>query len=298
LYRERAEASRTIQSLEQAIAQHPVLATKLAVCIYDNSPDPEALPTHLFGSKFAGFQPKRNTGLAQAYNAVLEFAAKRNIPWLLLLDSDTELTSSFLITALKVSRVVQENVAALVPHITERTTVHSPRFAGAFRRRAIDLKTSGIASREVIAINSGSVVRVSAVQVLGGFNTEFWLDYLDYWLFRSLQRKGYRIFVLPERLEHSLSFADAPRRMPLARYQNMLRAESYFTSRYGSLWESVRLKLVLLKRALRYAINSREFAFVRLTLVQLISWNRTPVAPTLSKCELAHAQDDERLRPS
>jgi glycosyltransferase involved in cell wall biosynthesis len=252
----------------------------------------------LFAGNFAGFQPKRNTGLAHAYNTALDLAIKQNIPWLLLLDSDTEVTLSFLIAALMLTSKVPASVAALVPHITEGVAVHSPRVAGAFRRRAIDLTTSGLISSEVIALNSGSVLRVSAVQDLGGFNTEFWLDYLDYWLFRSLQRKGYRVFVLPERLEHSLSFADAPRRMPLARYQNMLQAESYFTSRYGSLWESVRLKLVLLKRALRYGIISGEFSFVRLTLVQLISSNRRLMAPRSSKWEAANGRDDERLRPS
>jgi hypothetical protein len=118
-------------------------------------------------------------------------------------------------------------------------------------------------------MNSGSVIRVSAVAALGGFNTEFWLDYLDYWLFRSLQSRGGRVFVLPETLAHSLSFADPIGRMSEERYRNMLDAEHYFTAAFGSPWERFRLKLVLLKRAISFALQRRGARLARLTFRKL-----------------------------
>jgi hypothetical protein len=115
------------------------------------------------------------------------------------------------------------------------------------------------------------VLRVSAVDALGGFNPDFWLDYLDYWVFRSLYDRGYRVFVLPETLSHSLSFADATRRMSRERYENMLAAEHYFTTRFGSRWERVRLKLVLLKRAVLFGIRDHNTRFARLTILELFA---------------------------
>jgi hypothetical protein len=121
---------------------------------------------------------------------------------------------------------------------------------------------------EIIALNSGSTLRLAAMESIGGFNPEFWLDYLDYWVFRSLQKSGSKIYVLPEALQHSLSFADAARRMPLERYRNMLEAETYFTARYGSQWERLRLQFVLLKRAGRF-LRSAQKPFFLLTMRHL-----------------------------
>jgi glycosyltransferase involved in cell wall biosynthesis len=270
LYRERGENSRALQSLSQVLSQFPELAAGLYVCIYDNSPDPAPFPSDLLPCELSIFQPHRNEGLAKAYNTALAQAQRRKIAWLLLLDSDTQITSSYLNTALRITGELEADtkVSALVPHIVEAGTIHSPRFASAFRRRPVGLNTSGVMPSEVIALNSGSILRVGAMEALGGFNPEFWLDYLDYWVFRSLQNRGLQIYVLPEQLEHSLSFADAARRMPLERYRNMLEAETYFTARYGSRWERLRLKFVLLKRATRF-LTSPDKSFFLLTFRHL-----------------------------
>jgi glycosyltransferase involved in cell wall biosynthesis len=271
LYREEAVESLTVRSFNQAMRSEPGLPLEIFVCVYDNSPQPSPLPHDLFPCEWAAFQPRRNNGLAEAYNAALEVARQGGIKWLLLLDSDTEVTAAFLKACLEEMDIAEadDKLAALIPHIVEGGAVHSPRFASAFRRRPVSLTMSGVVDDELVALNSGSVLRVAAVLAIGGFNIDFWLDYLDYWLFRSLYTRGYRVFVLPEILAHSLSFADAAHRMPQERYQNMLGAERYFIMRFGSRWERARLKLVLLKRVLGFVLRDRNASFARMTLREL-----------------------------
>lgn len=271
LYRQAPAESVTICSLQKILRNHPEFASRFFLCVYDNSPHPASLPRDLVACEWVGFAPRSNNGLAQAYNIALDIARQGAIEWLLLLDSDTEVTPEFLGACFETIRAVETDpqVGALVPHIVENGTTHSPRLRNGWRRRAVAPDFAGKIDAEIIALNSGAVLRVSALASIGGFNRDFWLDYLDYWVFRSLQRKGYRVFVLREAIAHCLSFADAAARMPESRYRNMLAAERYFTAAFGSFGEQVRLKAVLLKRALLFAVRDRSITFACMTLHEL-----------------------------
>ena len=281
LYRQRAMESRTVETLRNALAETPSVAGQLLICLYDNTPEPEPIPDHLFAAETLVFQPGSNGGLPPAYNQALAVAEARGLQWLLLLDSDTEITATFLLACVyKAGELINtERVAAIVPLVVQGETIHSPRKMQRLRRRALPRGSSGVFPGELIALNSGSTIRVSAARGLGGFTPEFWLDYLDYWLFRALQCGGFQIYVLNEELEHSLSLADPGRQMPMARYQNMLEAEQYFTTKYGSAWERIRLKLVLAGRAVRYALSPLTRPFLPLTLASIFRWTKNSPPP-------------------
>ena len=274
LYREQAEASRTVTALREAFAAAPSLASEFVLCLYDNSPRPEPIPSDLFPVETLIFQPGVNSGLPPAYNKALEVAQARGIPWLMLLDSDTAITAEFLNASLQAANEIDASsrIAAIVPHVMEGGTAHSPRKMGLLRRPALSPDFSGVSPDELIALNSGAAIRVSAMQELGSFSSEFWLDYLDYWLFRILQRNGLRVYVLPETLEHSLSLTDATARMPVERYRNMLDAEHYYTAKYGSAWERARLKLVLLSRVAKFAANPLSRRFLPFAVTSVFRW--------------------------
>jgi GT2 family glycosyltransferase len=274
LYRERAENSRTAMTMQMALATDPSLASRLLLCLYDNSPAPEPVSRDIFPAETLIFQTGVNGGLPSAYNKALEIAEARGISWLLLLDSDTGITAEFLNACLRAIRETDGSpqIAAIVPHVLEGGIAHSPRKMEWLRRPALSPEACGALTGELIALNSGTAVRVSAVEALGGFSSEFWLDYLDYWLFRALQRKGLHLFVLRETVEHSLSLADAGTRMSVERYRNMLDAEHYFVASYGSAWERVRLKLVLLYRAARFAREPLNRRFFPLAVKNVFRW--------------------------
>ena len=278
LYRETTEQSLTIRSLQKALHDQPHISSSLFMCVYDNSPRPASLARELFACEWVAFQPRRNLGLAEAYNTALQVAQQNGMEWLLLLDSDTAVTASFLNACLETTLAMEPHahVAAVIPHVSDEGRPQSPRWAKALRRAPVDASVSGMLNKEIVALNSGSAVRVSAVLKLGGFNKEFWLDYLDYWLFRALHAQGYRVYLLPEKLEHSLSFADPTIRMTSQRYENMLQAEHYFVETFGSAWEQIRLKLVLVKRALKFGCFDRNWRFASLSVREL--FRRAPEA--------------------
>ena len=47
----------------------------------------------------------------------------------------------------------------------------------------IERPVEGVQNKAVMAINSGSLIKVSFLTEIGGFNGQFPLDYLDHWLF-------------------------------------------------------------------------------------------------------------------
>src|SRR4051812_35858050 len=95
LYREQAVQSLTVRSLQNALAEAPDLATDLGFYLYDNSPEPFPIPAGLLPKPVHVCQPRANRGLAVAYNAALDIAMRDGAEWLVLLDSDTELTRTF-----------------------------------------------------------------------------------------------------------------------------------------------------------------------------------------------------------
>ena len=107
-------------------------------------------------------------------------------------------------------------------------------------------------------------MRVEALAAVGEIPAQLWLDYLDHWLFRAVQRRGYRAECLSTTLEHELSLHGAA--LPAAeRQRNILRAERYFT---GTLGAGARLAYPfrLLRRAMR--VLPRDADAARLILRQ------------------------------
>jgi GT2 family glycosyltransferase len=284
LYGEIVGDSRTVRSLERAFAETPGLLPYFSILLYDNSWNPQPAYIGVCRASFRFVQPGRNRGVAAAYNEALRQAEEKGFPWLLLLDSDTVVTAAFLQICVDAALSVSQDskIAAFVPHVVEGGLAHSPRFIRGIRRRVVPESWQGVYLREIVALNSGALIKTSAVRSLGGFNEEFWLDYLDYWLFRLLQRQGYTVYVLAARIEHSLSFADPSTRMPVERYKNMLAAERFFTARYGTTGERVRLKILLLKRAMALAVKRNGMPYVRALLssaLRLGAPAKPPIAP-------------------
>jgi GT2 family glycosyltransferase len=281
LYEESATQSLTVCSLRRAFAEKLNLAPHFSVLLYDNSWHPEPIPPDLLPNGVEAVQPGRNLGLAVAYNEALDRAEEQGFPWLLLLDSDTQITGEFLEACVRAVFILNSDaqVGAAVPHVVEGGSIHSPRYIQGIRRRPVPRAWEGVFPREVVALNSGSLVRVRAIRELGGFNPEFWLDYLDYWLYRAMQRKGYKIHVFAGEVQHSLSFADPTERMPMERYRNMLAAERFFTVRYGTRGERIRLRILLLKRAAALCIRPKGRPYARTLLASALRLNSSEKPP-------------------
>jgi GT2 family glycosyltransferase len=266
IYRREPATSPTLVSLCRAFAERD-LARRFALLIYDNSPSAAALPDAI-PVPFRHIHDPANGGLFAAYTAALALAEEQGREWLLLLDQDTSLTSAYLRTLLLALRDARSDprCAALAPKLLSGNRIVSPaRILWGGRLSPVDEALTGMAPWEAMALNSATLLRVSAIRQVGGFHPGFWLDYLDYWLFNRLYRAGYSLYVLDATLHHELSVTSITD-MPIARYDNVLLAEGEFYRSCKSKAENALYPLRLALRAARMLMkrDGRRFFFLTL----------------------------------
>ena len=261
VYKKDLLTARTLISLQQILSD-AALASDFSLFIYDNSPAAQAAPSQ-FPIPVKYQNDTSNPGLATAYNAALAHAVRQSIPWLVLLDDDTSLNAAYL--AELRSTAANTAIDIYVPHVVSGTRPLSPQRVLFARLAPVPASTHGLADFEVNAINSGSAIRTRVLEQIGGFRSDFPLDFLDYWLFHALHRIGATVWIGQAQLEHDLSVLDYERNVSFARYQSILESESRFIARYKGFAENVAYRLRLFARALKQsALSDKRFA--RLTL--------------------------------
>jgi GT2 family glycosyltransferase len=156
--------------------------------------------------------------------------------WLLTLDQDTTLPGDFFSATEPGLRAAQQDhkIAAIVPHLAEGDRLLSPAYVTIGRPQPLPADFTGVPQREARAFNSAALLRVSALDAIGGFDPRFWLDHLDSWLHHQLFLHGWRMYVLPLRLEHHFSLLNYRERLSTERLRNFLAAESAYVDLYGS----------------------------------------------------------------
>lgn len=287
LYKQRPSASVTVASLARALEG---AGADCAVLVYDNSADNSAKdnarnsgePGTAQDAMPAGFHyqaPAANRGLLGAYEAALDRARAEGYDWLLTLDQDTALPTDFFSAIEPGLRVAKEDprIAVIVPHLAEGERLLSPAYVGLSRTMPMPASFSGVPAREARAFNSAALLRVEALDAVGGFDPCFWLDHLDSCLHRQLYVHGWRMYVLDSvHLEHQLSLLNYRDRVSLARAHNFLAAESAYFDQYCSSFagaaHSVQLAGRLVKQTLR-----RETREVRRATWSAL-WQRLTVA--------------------
>ncbi len=267
LYQVEASSSVTLVSFSRALNESG-LTNQFKLLIYDNSPSQSAAPDTM-PIPFEFIHDPGNGGLVGAYNAALQVAEHEGIGWLLLLDQDTVINAGYLKTLWlgQIELADNQQCAALVPKLLSKNKVISPsRVLWGGRLPPVDKTLSGIAPWEIVALNSGTLLRVSAVREVGGFNPAFWLDYLDYWLFNRLHRAGHFVYVLNAELPHELS-VNSMGSVPIARYKNILSAEGQFYQCCKSPIENFIYCFRLVVRAVKmFTIPSRQQLFLPTTI--------------------------------
>jgi GT2 family glycosyltransferase len=260
LYRVPADASQAFCSLRSLMSSDPQIAAAIDAMICDNSPEEQPRP-----EGFSGLYlwDRTNPGLANAYNLTLGVALERGIPWLLLLDQDTSLTPEYLGEIIPASSHCrdQPEIVALAPRLAENGVICSPAYPPRLGpARAVPTCMSGVTSETLHAFNSGAVLRVSALQAMGGFPRDFPLDYLDHATFAQLQRRGGRLYLLDSVLEHQLSSNQEGRTDDAftRRQAQVLAAERMFYNRFGTAGDRIRRRLRLLRACLGRVVRGKE----------------------------------------
>ncbi len=258
LYHCSPQLSRSYGSLLSAVhADSTRDQSNTPILLFDNTPGAlayEDLPENVISYPAGG-----NLGLAGAYQFAIDLAEQTGCDWLLTLDQDTDLPQDFLANARIILEKIQETpeIAAVTPHVYSRDVLLSPYWfqGGIFVQRPPDT-FSGVAHRPMYAINSGAILRISALRQAGGYNPGYPVDGSDTKLFHRLAMLGKRVYVASQlRLQHDFSMLDRQRSVSSTRYQGILSAESNFWDEHMG-WlaggeRNLRLAARLIKHRLR-----------------------------------------------
>ena len=262
-YKTPLEASETLLGLCKALAEEPELAAAYKLLIWDNSPE-QLLNPHL-PVPFTYRYSSRNLGVSGAYNDAQQVAIELGLPWMLLLDQDTKISRDMLMVMLRhgIDLLSRKEIAAIAPTVCVGDVVVSPRQQLYLRNRNYPAGECGTAQGEAIAINSGCMMRIEALRSIGGFSSDFWLDYSDLYVFHRFFQAGLKVWRAADAtIEHNMSIMDYDRLMTPWRYENFSRAETAFHDLYRGPFENSIHTLRLFARAIkqRFKYENPEFS--------------------------------------
>ncbi|HEY1965838.1 MAG TPA: hypothetical protein VGG59_12945 [Acidobacteriaceae bacterium] len=282
LYKQRPSASVTVETLARALLQKP--SVDCSVLIHDNSPAGDVAAEEL-PEGFRYYAAPVNRGLYAAYERARLSASGQGAggpaegcDWLLTLDQDTALPADFFSAIEPGLRAAKEDlrIAAIVPHLFEGKRLLSPAYVGLSRTTPMPASFSGVPVREARAFNSAALLRVEALNAIGGFEPCFWLDHLDSWLHHQLHIHGWRMHVLDSvHLEHHFSLLNYRDRVSLARLRNFLAAESAYFDQYGSAFAGAAHTVQLAGRLVKQTLRGETHEVRRATWDAL--WRRLTV---------------------
>ncbi|MGD0445690.1 MAG: glycosyltransferase [Edaphobacter sp.] len=265
LYKQKIAESKSIRSLFDRIQSRNL---DIDLLIYDNSPSPQSCEhaiTTLISVIYT--HDPTNGGLVPAYNQGLVLAKESGTDWLLLLDQDTILTDRYFETLHGAIREhgADARIAAYAPHIIVRGKCVAPSWFFLGVHRHVKISWHGIATKPVIGINSATVVRVSYVGSIGGFDERFPLNFTDYWLYREIYRSGKMVIVLDCGLDHELSAANRDTFRPVPLYRDVLYHEGLFYRSSQSRIVVIVFWSRLMLRVLKHYVVFKDKGYSRTT---------------------------------
>ena len=270
LYGQSPDESTTLESLLECGTQ-----ADFSLTIWDNSPRPHRLSSALsfrlestFG-RVVFLQDPSNPGLAKAYNQAAAAMPSECNGWLLTLDQDTRLPRDFLSALRNACERDQSNDVALIcPKVQDGARYVSPmpiKFGFPWPRT--ELRSTGVISGPISAINSGSCTRVAFLKEVNGYNECYPLDYLDHWLCREVWLRQWKFDILPIEIQHNLSLNRFDSSVSPERYRQILRAQRQFVVSSPSRLPRYCHSLQLLSHAVTRSLKAKSRSYAR------VAWN-------------------------
>jgi len=272
LYNCKIKDSKTIISLQRNYKEKPEIFSNFHIIIYDNGAFSQNADLKM-PFDFSYINKPDNEGLAAAYNYALGIGEKKSSEWLLLLDQDSDLPNRFIFNLLEDIKYCKANpnVVGLVPRMITNGYVFSPsKVLPGGIHRPIDSRHFGISKSEIFAVGSCSLVNISFLKSINGFNQLFWLDSLDRWLFMMIYSEGKNVFVSNSVVEHDLSIMDYGKSVSAKRYENIMKYETIFMILYKTRKDNIIYYTRLIKRLIFFSIKPSHWKYFLLTFQHLI----------------------------
>lgn len=225
LYKVKLEASLAYQSLVKIFGNQ----TDTHIYVHDNTND--------------------NIKLAKAYNLGVDYANKRHIQWIILLDQDTEVTHTYIdaVQHFLSNPTTQVSVPMLINAAGKQLSpFYYNKNKGPFLKQSFMKHPNWC----ITAFNSGTIIHIDAIKKIGYFNEDYPLDYLDYDYFLKFDKHNIAVTPLNAILVHHLS-VDAHNQITRERYESILKAELKFAKQLGST-ALLYYRLCLLGRSIKW----------------------------------------------
>ena len=242
LYRTKPTDSPAIIGLQNLFLAMPQ-EISVNVLLYDNSPNASDCSA-LFSPPLSVtyIHNPENPGICTAYNHAWHLAGRAGCKWLMLLDQDTTIAPSYWQQLIN-SYEMACKADLIIPRIWSDQRMISPvKVIGgiACGYRPLGATACGALLRPVMAINSGMLIKIEFLNLLGGFNTDFPLDCLDYWFCWSVYRQKRQVYVLDADFRHELSIGNFANLVSRERYRNIIDSELRFYTRFhGALTQLI-----------------------------------------------------------
>ena len=260
LFRKKPEQSDAFISIHSAIGDSSFFPS---IFIYDNSPEAAAVNSQ----RITYIHDARNRGISRAYNEALTSASRQNKGWMLFLDQDTTVEKG-LFKKFTDAVEASDGSVAFVPRMMDRKGQVSPFYFRAGRGRRTKLRGERFALSSFRFINSGLLIRTSALINAGGYDETIPLDFSDISFGERLRKVTDHFEVVDIELNHSFSGTEKP---PL---EEALRRYHYFlTGAFGMGRNSGSSRLYLIRalmHASRLALRYKNFRFLKVFLQRAI----------------------------
>ena len=149
-----------------------------------------------------------NPGVSKAYNYGITLAKKMKKKYVLLLDHDTEFNLGYLEEYLKMSLKYGEDYI-YAPIISGNGKIYSPFIETKVRNLTQDPETFNYKEKYRLEgmslINSGLMIPLKIIEVIGAFNERIKLDFSDIYLISKYKEYKNEIILVNIQLKHGLS---------------------------------------------------------------------------------------------
>ena len=212
----------------------------------------------------------RNMGLAYALNQILGYAYSHGYKWALMMDQDSVASSNMIEEFIP---LVADDVGMIGPMIEDRNFKRDQSWG--IERGVIEMRW---------IISSASFTNVEAWMKCGGFDTDMFIDWVDWEIGESMHKAGYRILrtyktKLLQELGHGTWLVKVRKHeMQIMnhsafRYYHFFRNRLYMARKYShiSMWHMMYENCFQMYAILKYERNrlAKFWAFLRASVVGL-----------------------------
>lgn len=161
------------------------------ILVYDNSKQKQEVRDKIYY-----YHNPNNPGVSKAYNYGIRLARKLKKKYVLLLDHDTKFTLDSLHEYMKMTSKYGEDYI-YAPIIGGNGKIYSPFVETKVRNLTQDPDTFKYEEEYKLdnksLINSGLMIPLKIIEMIGGFNEKIKLDFSDIYLFQSIRNFGMRL---------------------------------------------------------------------------------------------------------